>query len=205
MTFRAAGQEEAAALYALACALHGDDPDDSADLYATFQTRGNLFAFADGEALLGGAVLFFDNAELYLHSVFAPTDLLFALLEAIERRFANARRLITDVAIEDDVKGLVLTAKGFIETGRDHEYRFFEKRPSDPASVLHVRNLNLRSHDGKRVRLILTDGTQVAGVCEWLSEGFCDSELGISEEALQIGDTVYAVSDIACLESDEAQ
>ncbi|MDO4853573.1 MAG: hypothetical protein Q4A88_09190 [Clostridia bacterium] len=70
-------------------------------------------------------------------------------------------------------------------------------------SVLHIRDLNLRAHVGKDVRLTPKDGTQAEGVCEWLCEGFCDSKLGIPEEALQIDNTVYAVSEITALESVE--
>ena len=75
-------QDEAAELYALSCLLYQDDPDDSADLYTKLPARGNLFAFAGGTVLAGGAVLFFDKAELYLHSVFAPIDPLSALPES---------------------------------------------------------------------------------------------------------------------------
>lgn len=90
-----------------------------------------------------------------------------------------------------------------MEIGWDLEYRFFEKRSLDPDSVLHIRDLNLHAHDEKDVRLTPKDGTQAEGVCEWLCEGFCDSKLGIPEEALQIDDTVYAVSEITALESVE--
>lgn len=103
-------QDEAAELYALSCVLYQDDPDDSADLYAKLPARGNLFAFAGGTVLAGGDVLFFDEAERYLHSVFAPIDPLSALPEAIECRFAAAKRLTTDAAIGDEAKALILTA-----------------------------------------------------------------------------------------------
>ena len=123
--------------------------------------------------------------------------------KAIECCFSAAKRLTTDAAIGDESKALILTAKEYLEIGWDLEYRFFEKRSSDPDSVLHIRDLNLHAHDGKDVRLTPKDGTQAEGVCEWLCEGFCDSKLGIPEEALQIDDTVYAVSEITALESVE--
>lgn len=82
MSFRVAGQDEAAELYALSCLLCQDDPDDSTNLYEKLQACGNLFAFADGTVLADRAVLFFDKAERYLHSVFAPIGPLSALPES---------------------------------------------------------------------------------------------------------------------------
>ena len=103
-------QDEAAELYALSCLLYQDDPDDSADLYEKLQARGNLFAFADGTVLAGGAVLFLTRQN-GIFTASLRRSIHFPLCrKAIECCFSAAKRLKTDVAIGDEAKALILTA-----------------------------------------------------------------------------------------------
>ena len=172
---------------------------DSEVWYAEVLHDGALFAWCDGDRIVGGAVAFFQNARLYIERFFARTDLeRRALLQALEMRFPGASRIELEAPEENGGLLALLRECGYTPARGNGDWIYCLKMPGKkiPASEF----LHLSEFDGRNVRVITLTGETFLGECSYNPEGYNDAELGIPEDGLQIDDTVVGRSDIARVE-----
>lgn len=215
MRLRVALEEEVGILTGIARAAFdraareaGQDPDmqeegyEELPWYLQMEEDDDLYAYEDGDGIIGGAVVFRNPKDVYINRYFIDAehaDRKPDLLKAAEDLFPEVGIVCIDLPVWDRAGRDLLLRKGYLETGSGDGYAFYEKI-RDAALLPMVRKreaLKLSSYDGDTVRLTMEDGTVLEGECSFSSEAYNEHELGIREESLSIGDTDYFVSDIA--------
>lgn len=110
-------------------------PDyDSTSWHTQMFGEGHLFTYTDeNDVIVGGAVLFSEESSLYVGRIFiSPKNfgcgLGMSLMEEIENKFMNAKVIKLDTPIWNIRTNKFYKKCGYIETARDQETVYFEKK-----------------------------------------------------------------------------
>ncbi len=116
----------------------GDGPPEFANIYWHIEMlqTGHLFAAIDDDRIVGGAILFRDEGNLwhmYVGRIFVDPKCFrmgygTSLMQAVERLYDNVTALSLDTPVWNDRTNAFYRKLGYAEVRRDAEFIYYQKR-----------------------------------------------------------------------------
>jgi GNAT superfamily N-acetyltransferase len=108
---------------------------DSYEWYKKMQSGDHLFSFADKDKIIGGAVLFVKKSILFVGRIFICPEFFRQgygrkLMKKIEDFFPDVKIIRLDTPIWNTRTNNFYPKCGYVETSRDNETVYYEKRLS---------------------------------------------------------------------------